>query len=145
MTVEIVNALKKQAQERHQIFYRFYSEEEIKRDPTKANTGLFFFKGRPGEKFAIENAGGGFVYEAAMHDSFPHALTLSKKGYNGFALIYRVDDPINDLARAIFFIEQHAKELEVDPSNYSLWDGSAGARMAAYLSNKSVLGQVDPS
>ena len=25
----------------------------------------------------------------AMQDSFPHALELSKKGYNAFALIYR--------------------------------------------------------
>lgn len=24
-----------------------------------------------------------------MHDTFPHALELSKKGYNAFALIYR--------------------------------------------------------
>ncbi len=24
-----------------------------------------------------------------MQDSFPHALELSKKGYNAFALIYR--------------------------------------------------------
>lgn len=42
---------------------------------------MFFFRGTPGEKFAITNAGG-FVYVAAMHNSFPHALELSKKGYN---------------------------------------------------------------
>ena len=38
----------------------------------------------------IANAGGGFVYVGAMHDSFPAALELTKKGYNAFALIYRV-------------------------------------------------------
>ena len=32
------------------------------------------------------NAGGGFAYVGAMHDSFPHALTLSRMGCNAFAL-----------------------------------------------------------
>ena len=36
----------------------------------------------------------------AMHDSFPHALELSKLGYNAFALIYRPGDAYEDLARA---------------------------------------------
>lgn len=38
-----------------------------------------------------------------MHDSFPHALELSKKGYNAFALIYRpgAETACEDLARAI--------------------------------------------
>jgi acetyl esterase/lipase len=96
---------------------------------------LFFFKGNPGEKFAVLNAGGGFSYVGAMHDSFPHALELSKKGYNAFALIYRpgAQTACEDLARAISFIFENADELEVDTDCYSLWGGSAGARMAANL------------
>ena len=39
----------------------------------------------------------------------------------------------DDLAQGIDFIFDHAKELEVSTRNYSLWGGSAGARMAAYL------------
>ena len=72
---------------------------------------------------------------AAMHDSFPHALELSKKGYNAFALIYRpgAQTACEDLARAIAFIHEHAEELQVDVEDYSLWGGSAGARMAAWL------------
>ena len=38
-----------------------------------------------------------------------------------------------DPGRAIAFIFEHAEELEVDTSDYSLWGGSAGARMAAWL------------
>ena len=76
-----------------------------------------------------------FAYVGAMHDSFPHALELSKKGYNAFALIYRpgAQTACEDLARAIAFIFEHAEELQVDTSDYSLWGGSAGARMAAWL------------
>ena len=134
-TVEIVNYLKNQAEADEQIFYDIYTDEEKAEDPAKENTGLFFFRGNIGEKFAIVNAGGGFSYVAAMHDSFPHALELSKKGYNAFAIIYRpgAQTACEDLARAIAFIHEHAEELQVDVTDYSLWGGSAGARMAAWL------------
>lgn len=134
-TVEIANYFKNHAETGDTIFYDIYTEEEKEADPEKENTGLFFFKGNPGERFAVCNAGGGFAYVAAMHDSFPHALELSKKGYNAFALIYRPgwDTAVEDLARAISFIFEHAEELEVDTDCYSLWGGSAGGRMTAYL------------
>lgn len=130
-TVEIVNYMLSQVQQGNKIFYSIYPET----DPRSQDTGLFFFKGNKNAKFAICNAGGGFVFVGAMHDSFPHALELSKKGYNAFALIYRpgADTACEDLARAIAFIHENAKELEVDVKNYSLWGGSAGARMAAWL------------
>ena len=134
-TVEIVNFMKSHAEAGDTIFYDIYTDAEKKADPDKVDTGLFFFRGNPGEKFAICNAGGGFAYVGAMHDSFPHALELSKKGYNAFALIYRpgAQTACEDLARAIAFIHEHADELQVDVSDYSLWGGSAGARMAAWL------------
>ena len=134
-TVEIVNTMREKADAGERIFYRIYTDEEIAADPWKADTGLFFFKGKPGAKFAICSAGGGFAYVGAMHDSFPHALELSKMGYNAFALIYRPGSQTacEDLARAIAFIHEHAVELGVDAADYSLWGGSAGARMAAWL------------
>ena len=134
-TVEIVNYFREKADAGETVFYDIYTDAEKNADPWKADTGLFFFKGQPGAKFAICNAGGGFAYVGAMHDSFPHALELSRKGYNAFALIYRpgAQTACEDLARAIAFIHEHAEELEVDVSDYSLWGGSAGARMAAWL------------
>ena len=134
-TVDIVNTLMEQAAQGKTIFYDIYTDEEKQAEPEKADTGLFFFRGNPGAKFAVVNAGGGFVYVGAMHDSFPAALELSKKGYNAFVLIYRPGQQTacEDLARAICFIHQHQEELEVDVSDYSLWGGSAGARMAALV------------
>ncbi len=134
-TVEIVNYLGEQAASGSQIFFDIYTEEEKAQDPQKENTGLFFFRGEPGGKTAICSAGGGFVYVGAMQDSFPHALELSKNGYNAFALIYRpgAQTACEDLARAIAFLHNHAEELEIDMADYSLWGGSAGARMAAWL------------
>ena len=134
-TVEICNYMKEHAANGETIFFDIYTEEEKRNDPAKKDTGLFFFKGDPGAKFAVINAGGGFSYVGAMHDSFPHALELSKMGYNAFALIYRpgAQTACEDLARAIAFIHEHADELDVDAKGYSLWGGSAGGRMAAWL------------
>lgn len=75
-TVEIVNTLKERALAGETIFYDIYTEEEKAADPDKEDTGLFFFKGDPGARFAVCNAGGAFAYVGAMHDSFPHALEL---------------------------------------------------------------------
>ena len=134
-TVEIVNSLGERAASGDTVFYDIYTDEEKAADPDKADTGLFFFRGEPGGKTAICNAGGGFVYVGAMQDSFPHALELSKQGYNAFALIYRpgAQTACEDLARAIAFLHQHAEELDIDMDGYSLWGGSAGGRMAAWL------------
>ena len=134
-TVEIANYFKDHAEAGDAVFYDIYTQEEKEDDPEKEDTGLFFFRGEPGGKFAVCNAGGGFAYVGAMQDSFPHALELSKQGYNAFALIYRpgAQTACEDLARAISFIFEHAEELQVDTGCYSLWGGSAGGRMAAWL------------
>lgn len=99
-TVEVINYFHTQLSQNACVYYDIYTEEERIRDPSKNETGLFFFKGEAHQPFAILNAGGGFSYVAAIHDSFPHALELSKKGYNAFALIYRPTFhlALNDLA-----------------------------------------------
>ena len=134
-TVEIVNSLGERATAGDVVFYDIYTAEEKAADPDKEDTGLFFFRGEPGGKTAICSAGGGFVYVGAMQDSFPHALELSKNGYNAFALIYRpgAQTACEDLARAIAFLHENAEELDIDMADYSLWGGSAGGRMAAWL------------
>ena len=135
-TVEVCNYLRNHAAD---CFVDIYTEAEKQANPQLRNTGLFFFRGDTGKPFAICNAGGGFSYVGAMHDSFPHALELSKLGYNAFALIYRPDDAYEDLERAITYICDHADELGASRTGYSLWGGSAGARMAATLGNSANL------
>lgn len=55
-TVEICNYMRDHALAGDTIFYDIYTEEEKAADPAKRNTGLFFFKGSPGERFAVCNA-----------------------------------------------------------------------------------------
>lgn len=65
-TVEIVNTLWQRANAGETVFYDIYTEEEKAEDPAKEDTGLFFFRGDPGAKFAMCNADGGFAYVGAM-------------------------------------------------------------------------------
>jgi acetyl esterase/lipase len=118
------------------IFYDFYTDEEKQLDPTKESTGLFFFRGKPGAPFALSSAGGGFSYVGSIHEGFPLAIQLAQQGYNAFVIQYRIGGAkvaCADLAAAISFVFANAGNLEVGKENYSLWGGSAGARMAASL------------
>jgi acetyl esterase/lipase len=124
------------------IFYDFYTEEEKKEQRTKSNTGLFFFRGKPGAPFAVIAPGGGFSYVGSVHEGFPYAVAISKQGYNAFVLRYRAGAggavATRDLAAAISFVFRNAKTLSVGTEAYSLWGSSAGARMAAAIGSNGV-------
>jgi acetyl esterase/lipase len=124
------------------VFHEFYTEEEKKQQPTRSNTGLFFFRGKPGAPFAVVSPGGGFSYVASVHEGFPYAVAISKQGYNAFVLRYRVGSggavATRDLAAAISYVFRSAKTLGVGTEGYSLWGSSAGARMAAAIGSHGV-------
>lgn len=136
-TVDVVNYMKNEVTHGGVIFFPIYTKDEMEQDPEKKNTGLFFFRGGKGRETAIVSAGGGFVYVGAMHDSFPQALEMSRKGINAFALIYRPDEKkgAEDLARAIHYLYTRADALDISMDGYSLWGGAAGARLAAEVGN----------
>lgn len=113
------------------VFYSFYEEQH-----KRARTGLFCFRGKRGAPFALIFPGGGFAYVGSLHEGFPLAESLSRKGYNAFVLQYRTGGEVvacEDMAAALSWIFDHADELDVTTSGYSVWGGSAGARMAANL------------
>lgn len=126
------------------IFYDFYTEAQKREQPTRANTGLFFFRGKPGAPFAIISPGGGFSYVGSVHEGFPYAVEISDKGYNAFVLKYRAGHggraATEDLAAAISYAFRHAAALGIGTDGYSLWGSSAGARMAAAIGSHGVVG-----
>lgn len=111
--------------------------ERLYYDLGRKDAGLFFFPGKPGAPFAVICPGGGFSYVGSIHEGFPLALELSKAGYNAFVIQYSVDrgaqSAVEDLAAGIDYIFGNAPELQVGTRDYSVWGGSAGARMAAYI------------
>ncbi len=124
------------------VFYSFYSEEQKQAQPARQNTGLFFFRGKPGAPFAMISPGGGFSYVGALHEGFPCAAQISARGYNAFVLRYRAGYggavATEDLAAAISYIFRNAKALGVGTRDYSVWGSSAGARMAAAIGSHGV-------
>ena len=124
------------------VFYRIYDEAQRQQQAAKNHTGLFFFRGRPGAPFAVVAPGGGFSYVASVHEGFPYAAAISRRGYNAFVLKYRVGSggrpATEDLAAAVSYVFANAATLGVGTSKYSLWGSSAGARMAAAIGSHGV-------
>jgi acetyl esterase/lipase len=119
------------------VFYRFFSEEQMLQQPGRRHTGLFFFRGTPGAPFAVICPGGGFAYVASVHEGFPYAEAISRKGYNAFVLkyqtVYGEKVATQDLVAALSYILRNAATLGVGTKSYALWGSSAGARMAAVI------------
>lgn len=135
-TLNVIQYMENEINKNHQIYYDIYPDQEKKADKTKEETGLFFFRGKKNAPFAIICAGGGFSYVGSIHEAYPHAIELTKKGYNAFVIQYRTGDAmraVEDLSQAIRYIFDNANDLGVSSEDYSLWGSSAGARMVAYL------------
>jgi acetyl esterase/lipase len=119
------------------VFYDFYTKAQKRAEPTRENTGLFFFRGKKDAPFAVIAPGGGFSYVASLHEGFPYAVEISNRGYNAVVLKYRTGQggtvATQDLAAAVSYIFRNADALGVSTTAYSLWGSSAGARMAAAI------------
>jgi acetyl esterase/lipase len=119
------------------VFYDFYTAAQKEAEPSRRNAGLFFFRGKPGAPLAVIAPGGGFAYVGSVHEGFPYAVEISRRGFNAFVLKYRAGKggriATEDLAAALTYIFRTAGDLGVTTADYSLWGSSAGARIAASI------------
>jgi quercetin dioxygenase-like cupin family protein/predicted esterase len=137
LVVSSLNRMIDDANAGRTVFYDIYIDAEMNADPSRRKTGLFFFRAKPGAPFAVIAPGGGFAYVGSLHEGFPYAVEISKRGYNAFVLKYRAGQggriATEDLAAALSYILRNAGSLGVATTDYSLWGSSAGARMAAAI------------
>lgn len=137
VVVEALNRMIDDTRRGQVVFHRFYTPDQRGAAPTRENTGLFFFRGKPGAPFALIAPGGGFAYVGSVHEGFPHALQISRQGYNAFVLRYRPgmgeQAATQDMAAALSWLFRNAAELGIATAGYSVWGSSAGARMAANI------------
>lgn len=142
IAVQALNRMVDDVRSGNTVFYDFYTEAEKQAQPAKRNTGLFFFRGKPGAPFALIAPGGGFSYVGSLHEGFPYAMEINNAGYNAFVLKYRVGQggsvATQDLAAAISYLFKNAQTLGISTQGYSLWGSSAGARMAASIGSHGV-------
>lgn len=133
VVIDAVNHMIDEVNAGKKIFYDFYTEAQKQQNQAKQNTGIFFFRGKPGAPFAIVCPGGGFSYVGSLHEGFPLAKRISELGLNAFVIRYRIGGEqraAEDLAAAITYVFRNAESLGVSTKDYSVWGGSAGARMA---------------
>lgn len=139
IVIDAINHMIDYANDGKKIFYDFYSDEQKNKDPGKENTGLFFYRGNPDAPLAIVCPGGGFSYVCSLHEGFPLAQQISELGFNAFVIRYRIGSEryaTEDLAAAIAYLFHNAETLGVGTRDYSLWGGSAGARMVGNIALK---------
>ena len=142
VVVDALNRMIDEVDSGKRVFYDIYTDQQKQSDRAKTKTGLFFYQGKPGAPFAIICPGGGFSYVGSLHEGFPLAWEISKKGLNAFVIRYRVGEQqaTEDLAAAIGYIIKNAQTLGVSTPGYSLWGGSAGARMVGNIALNGVGG-----
>lgn len=119
-----------------QVAFDLWDDQETSADPTRANTKLFFFPGKPGAPFVLVIAGGGYQSVCNSMEGFPAAVELNDLGYNAFVLSYRVrtssntERALDDVAQAIAYIDKHREHFDVAP-DYAVMGFSAGAHLTA--------------
>lgn len=126
-TISVLEYLHAEAGKRR-VFYTFSENKD---------TGLFFFQGKAYSPFALILSGGKFSYVASIHEGFPIAMYLAKRGYSAFVLQYRtagIESAEEDLSSALDFILSHKEEFAVFADNYSLWGCGTGGEIISGLS-----------
>lgn len=119
-----------------QVRYKIYTEVERKEDPTKENVDLYYYPAsKKNQKFMIACPGGGYVFDSVIGEGLDIANQFNELGYNGFVLKYRSGNdadgnaPIKDLARAVKFVLDHARQFGINPKDYAVAGFSAGGHL----------------
>lgn len=105
---------------------------------------LFHFPGRDGAKCVVVVPGGGYASVCSLWEGFPVAARLNELGYHAVVANYRTGkeahfpNPHDDLAAAIRFMLDHAKEWKLDASGYALMGFSAGGHLAGSFATSAV-------
>jgi len=110
------------------VFYRYRED---------TSTGIAAFRLPQCRKCVIICPGGGYTNVCSIAEGYPIAEAINRMGYAACIVHYRTHkeasspNPMDDLARAIRFIMEHAEELNVDMADYALMGFSAGGHLAA--------------
>ena len=92
--------------------------------------------------FALILPGGGYTIVMSSVEGIPYAKKINELGYNAFVLRYgikkraRYPIPLDDVAKALRFIQENAEKFNVLKDNYALWGSSAGGHLAAMFATK---------
>ena len=133
----------------HPFFYRkkkfaFYSEEEIKNDPSKSIPyGYSFVVDKNAPNIFIA-PGGGYCMVCMGYEGVFVAEELNRRGVNAFVLNYRVGKnaraphPQEDMASLIRYVFDNKSRFGIEREEYSVMGFSAGGHLAASFATQNV-------
>lgn len=115
-----------------------YSMEEVKNNKDLKTVRLSYFPNDTGKKtkYVLVLPGGGYAHCVTGEEGYPIAAKLNEMGYTAFVLEYRTRfhcseyAPMEDVARAVQYIEEHKETFKVDTEDYALCGFSAGGNLA---------------
>lgn len=123
-----------------QVTYPLYTPEEIALDTSRDGVELYYFPAEnptPGDqKYALVIGGNAIVVSAEIREGVSTAWNLHEMGYPVFVLRYRIgvkaggNAPLEDVARAVQYITEHAAQFGVKPEDYAIVSYSSGAQIA---------------
>lgn len=97
---------------------------------------------KPNGTSVIVAPGGGYVFLSAVHEGTQVCEWLNSIGVTGILLKYRTptrdetaphEKPVQDAAKAIAIVREHAKEWNLDPNRVGLLGFSAGGNLLAHI------------
>lgn len=119
-----------------QVTWQVYTPEEIEQTPARAAVQLFWFPAeQSGSRYAIVLGGNALGTSGELSEGCSAAAQLHQLGYTVFVLRYSIEEnradnaPLNDLARAVQLITEHAGQFDVQTENYALVGFSSGAQI----------------
>ena len=118
-------------------YYPLYTEEECAENADRKGTNLVWMpsgvEGADNRPFILLVPGGGFVNVWNLTEGWPVANQFNRLGYHVFILTYQVagrdhllEQEMNDFARALCLIRDHADRFRVDWQRYITCGFSAG-------------------
>ena len=127
-----------------QITWQVYSAEEIAENPQLGMVQLYYFPAKTSNaNYALIVPGNGGPTTAELNEGAAVAYQLHEEGYAAFVLRYRSfleasdNAPLNDIANAVRYIEEHAQQFAVQAENYALVGFSSGGQILGLLGSDS--------
>ena len=122
-----------------QITYPLYTQEEIAQDTSREGVELYYFPAQgenTSRKYALVLGGNALISSAEIREGVSTAWQMNQLGYTTFVLRYRIgmragnNAPLEDIARAVQYITEHAEQFGVQPEQYALIGYSSGGQLA---------------
>lgn len=121
------------------LWHRLYTAEECRKMRAKSRTAIRPYCIHKKAPAVIVCPGGAYQFVSCENEGEPIAKALNRAGYHAFVLRYRVGRsarypaPMEDLARAMAWVQAHGAQWDVDVKRISIFGASAAGHLCAYF------------